>query len=212
MKFKFLLIEGLFQVGTHIGVVQKDVSSSMYRFILGFKNKRSIINLKTTLFLLRRALFFLQKIIQDNGGILIVCSNKSLRSYLSSFATRNNFVFIGGPWVGGGLTNLKEYKKRLHPFDVGYHFSLSKYHEKYKKFINVSKHPSVVIFFGVESCEYALIEAFNLNIPIIALANTNFQLVSKVDYLIPCNTYSFEFISFFCYLMELLFRKKKKKL
>lgn len=71
---------------------------------------------------------------------------------------------------------------------------------------NTQWKPDVIILLSTLNTQSIIKEAYKLNIPIIALVDSNSN-VSKITYPIPTNTYSYSFVCFFCTLITKLINK-----
>ena len=139
-------------------------------------------------------------------------------------------------WTNGTLTNWCEVSNKVKTFVNFYygfdnfltknniHFpNYKKMKKNYKGFLNEFKDnsieqqsysaelnkkwkPDLIILLSTENTESIIKEASNLNIPTIALVDSN-STISTITYPIPTNTYSYFFVWFFCRLLTKLLNK-----
>ncbi len=195
----------MLEAGVHFGHQTRFWNPKMAPFIFGERNRIHIINLESTLPLFGEATDFVSKLVADGGTVLFVGSKRAARRAILEEAQRCGMPFVSHRWLGGMLTNFKTIRqsvKRLRDLeeitadDGSADFTkkeilgLSRERDKLERTLGGIKDmeslPDAVFIVDVGHEEIALKEAAKLDIPIIAIVDTNCS-PDAVDYLIPGN-------------------------
>jgi small subunit ribosomal protein S2 len=145
------------------------------------------------------------KLIQNDGKLLFVGTKKQAKDSIKEEAERCGMCYVSERWLGGTLTNFAtirlrvEYLKKLEKMENDGDFDLLpkkevalllKEKEKLVKNIGgiseMSKLPDMIFIVDPKREQIAVKEAHRLNIPIVALVDTNCD-PDEVDYVIPGN-------------------------
>ncbi len=207
---KLVSASKLMESGCHIGMSAKWWNPKMKPFIYPSRGGRNqvIDLLKTTIFL-DRAYNFLRDITRDGGRILFVgTKGEFTKNLVKNEATRSKSFYINQRWLGGTLTNFKTISKSIDKLNnlISLQMSgeikryskkeqlmMSKEVEKMSKFLNGIRTmrglPQAIVVTDPIAEHNAVSEAKKLNIPVIAIANTNAN-PDLIDFLIPANTTS----------------------
>lgn len=210
VKFKKLVsVNKLMETGAHIGLTSKKWNPKMKPYVYTKKGNNYIIDLMQTVILLNEAYNFLVNLTKDGGTALIVGTRgKTIKNHVKDEAKRVQSYYINERWLGGTLTNFRTISQSIKKFNnnlvmqkYGELEKLSKKEqlekrretEKLAKFyggIRIMKDlPKVIILTDPENEKNALTEAKKLNIPVIAICNSNAN-PDGIDYVIPANNYS----------------------
>jgi small subunit ribosomal protein S2 len=212
-------LKQMLAAGVHFGHKTSRWSPKMRPYIWGAKNRVHLIDVSKTAFLLERAGNFLKEVSSTGGKFLIVGTKKPAQAIVQRVATSVHMPFVIHRWVGGTLSNYEQVKKAvtrlLHMRDV-----LQKSAGQYKKkeismiqkeiarleknvggIIDFEYPPAAVIIVDVKKEHSALQEAQRLNIPVIALVDTNTD-PSGVTHVIPANDDSPKSITFILDYLE----------
>ena len=195
----------MLEAGVHFGHQTRFWNPQMAPYIFGERNKIHIINLEKTVPLFGEASHFVRKIVADNGKILFVGSKRAARQAVSEEAQRCGMPYVSQRWLGGMLTNFKTIRqsvKRLREleeitqdennrdFTKREILRLSRERDKLERALGGIKEmeslPDAVFIIDVGHEEIAVKEARKLNIPVVAVVDTNCS-PDKVDYAIPGN-------------------------
>lgn len=208
--FKNLIsVNKLMETGAHIGSQSRKWNPKMKQYIYIKKGNNYIIDLAQTVVLLSDAYNFLYKISKANGKALIVGTKGSIiKNHIKDESKRTNSFYINERWLGGTITNFKTISnsiKKFNSFLVMQKFGdIEKYNKKEKleikketeklaKFfggIRMMKDlPKILIITDPDNERIAILEAKKLDIPVIAICNTNSN-PDGIDYIIPANNYS----------------------
>jgi small subunit ribosomal protein S2 len=200
-----LSAEALVDAGVHFGHSTRFWDPRMKRMIFGKKNGIHIINLRETLRGAVRARYFLKQIASAGLDILIVGTKKQAEDVVRSEANRIGAPFVSTRWLGGTLTNFSTIRARLKRLQeietlksTGKFDSLKKKQQsvvdrEHRKIAtnleglrNLERLPSAVIVVDARYEKNAIQEARKLNIPVIALVDTDSN-PDVVDIAIPAN-------------------------
>ena len=199
------LIKQLLEAGVHFGHQTKRWNPKMKKFIFGQKSGIYIIDLEKTVECLDRARSFISEIISQGKSVLFVGTKKQAQEIIQEEAKRCEVFFVSYRWIGGLLTNYQTVRKnvqrlkdieemeedgrinKLTKKEIG---RFMKEKEKLKRnllgIIEMEKLPGLLFIIDPKKEETAVLEASRLNIPIIALIDTNCD-PDKINYPIPGN-------------------------
>ncbi len=200
-----LTIEKLLEAGVHFGHQTKRWNPNMKRFIFTEKNGIYIIDLKKTMQCIENACQFLKKLVEEGGRVLFVGTKKQAKDTISEEAKRCGMFFVTERWLGGMLTNfttIRQSVKRLEKIEKMETdgtweklpkkevLGLIKEREKLIKVLHgirdMQRLPAAVFIIDTKKEYIALKEAQRLNIPVIALIDTNSD-PDIIEYPIPAN-------------------------
>lgn len=195
----------LLESGAHFGHQTRYWNPKMAPFIYGAKNNVHIVNLEKTLPLFENALSFISKIIANKGKVLFVGTKHAASSIIKEEAIRCGMPYVNHRWLGGTLTNYKTVRqsiKRLKELEnlnnTGGFDQLIKKEalmlrrelEKLERSLGGIKDmgslPDALFIVDVGYEKIAVTEAKKLNIPVIAVVDTNCD-PDNIDYPIPGN-------------------------
>lgn len=209
-KYKELVsISKLMETGMHIGLPSRKWNPKMKKFIYTKKGKNYIIDLYFTVIALSEAYHFLYELGKKDGKAIFVGTKGSVvKNHIKIESRKVGSFFVNQRWLGGTLTNLKTINnstKKLSELVALQKFGeISKYSkkeqsiiikdiEKLNKFFGgirtMKDLPDVLIVTDPVEEKNAILEARKLNIPIIAICNTNAD-PDNIDIVIPANNYS----------------------
>jgi small subunit ribosomal protein S2 len=198
-------VQDLLDAGLHFGHQTKRWNPKMKRYIHGAKNGIYIIDLTKTLSQLELAKTFLNEVILRGDKVLFVGTKKQSREIFKDTADRTGQPYVIHRWLGGMLTNNKTIRS-----SVARMRELQKMEEDgtmdklLKKEVSVlrrektklernltgiaslEKKPGALFVVDLQREKLAIAEAHRLNIPIVALVDTNAD-PDEVDYPIPGN-------------------------
>lgn len=199
------LIKQLLEAGVHFGHQTKRWNPKMKHFIFGEKSGIYIIDLEKTQKFLNEARVFISEVAAQGKSILFVGTKKQAQEVIEEEAKRCGVFYVNHRWLGGLLTNfqtikksIKRYKEIVQMEKEGIFNSLTKKEiaalnkEREKLVKNLSgvlemdRLPSVLFIIDSKKEETAVLEAKKLNIPVIALIDTNCD-PDFIDYPIPGN-------------------------
>jgi small subunit ribosomal protein S2 len=195
----------LLEAGVHFGHQVSHWNPRMKPFIFGSRNGIHIIDLQQTVNLFKKAFNFVKEIVADGGEILIVGTKKQAQSIIAEEAIRCGMPFINTRWLGGTLTNFHTIRTRIDYLlelksleSEGQMERLPKKEAKGLKreiqkleyllngVINMKKIPEALFIIDTKKEHIAVREAKKLNIPIVAVVDTNCDPFNA-DIIIPSN-------------------------
>ena len=185
----------------------------MRPFIWGAKNKVHLIDVSKTAFLLEKAASYIKAVTAEGGTLLWIGTKKPAQATMQRIATSLEMPYVINRWVGGTLSNFDQVKKAitrlLHLRDVvkkgGNHYKKKEIVMLNKEIARLEKNvggildleypPAALIVVDAKKEHAAVKEASNLNIPVIALIDTNTD-PEGVSMIIPGNDDSPRSITF----------------
>jgi small subunit ribosomal protein S2 len=187
-----ITVNELLEAGVHFGHQTKRWNPKMKKFIFAARNGIHIIDLNKTLTQIQIACGFLHDVVVNNGTILFVGTKKQAQQEIKDAATRTGMAYVTDRWLGGTLTNLRTIRKsvnRLKEIDkmletadeqlipkkeqANLRRDAAKLHRNLDGIVNMERHPAALFVVDIQREEIAIREAQRLNIPIIALVDTN---------------------------------------
>ena len=209
----------LVESGVHFGHKASRWNPKMAPYIYGVHNDIHIINLQSTVSLLKSALSTLYDIVLKRGRVLFIGTKVQASAIIADEAVRCGQYYINNRWLGGMLTNwetvslsikkLREYEKLLQNIDNQFtKKELLLFEKKRAKLdrsiggiCNMGGLPHVIFVIDTNKERIAIKEANKLNIPVIAVLDTNSD-PSGIDYPIPGNDDAVRSIDFFCKIIS----------
>lgn len=195
----------LLEAGVHFGHQTRRWNPKMKRFIFTERNGIYIIDLQKTVKKVEEAYYFIRDIAMENKSVLFVGTKKQAQESIESEAKRCGMYYVSNRWLGGMLTNFKTIRSRvgrLNKIDLmessGEFDLLPKkeviklMHEREKLLKNLGgiremkDIPGVMFIVDPRKERIAVAEAKVLNIPIVAIVDTNCD-PDEIDFPIPGN-------------------------
>jgi small subunit ribosomal protein S2 len=195
----------LLEAGVHFGHQTRRWNPKMKKYIYAPRNDIHIINLEKTVGLIEEACKFAAEVVKSGKPILFVGTKKQAQEAIEQEALRCGQFFINKRWLGGLLTNHKTIKSRidrLNKLDLMEKMGefellpkkevLNLKNEREKLNANLggirdmNTMPGALFVVDTVKENNAVLEARSLNIPIIAIVDTNCD-PDLVDYVIPGN-------------------------
>ncbi|MCF7803177.1 MAG: 30S ribosomal protein S2 [Candidatus Marinimicrobia bacterium] len=198
-------LEALIGAGTHFGHLTSKWNPKMKPYIFMEKNGIHIIDLKKTIEGLESALERVRSIVKDGGDILFVGTKKQAKDILREEASRCGMFYVVERWLGGTLTNFSTIKRSIRRLKQLEKDSTSGLYENLTKkevlelererekletlhsgIKDMKRYPEMLFVVDTELEDIAVAEAHRLDIPVVALVDTNAD-PEIVDYPIPGN-------------------------
>ena len=195
----------LLEAGVHFGHQTRRWNPKMAKYIFTERNGIYIIDLQKTVKKLDEAYNFVRDMAADGGEILFVGTKKQAQESIRDEATRCGMHYVNARWLGGMLTNFRTIRKRIDrmeqlrqmsedgTFDLLPQKEVAKLEleiEKLQKFLGGVKEmhslPKAMFIVDPHKERIAVSEARKLNIPIVAIVDTNCN-PDEIDYVIPGN-------------------------
>jgi small subunit ribosomal protein S2 len=188
-------------------------------YIFGKRNNIHILNLEKTVPMLYEALEAINSIAKNGGQFLFVGTKRSASALVAQAAINCGQYYVNHRWLGGMLTNwetvsksIKRLKNLEAKIELDEINSLTKKErlniERQKDKLeltlggikNMSGLPDAIFIIDTNKEAIAVSEANNLNIPVIAICDSNSN-PTGIDFPIPGNDDALRAISLYCDLV-----------
>lgn len=198
-------VEQLLKSGAHFGHLTRRWNPKMKEFIFMQRNGIHILDLKKTEKYLQEAVDAAERFAKSGKKILFVGTKKQAQEIIKQEANRCGMPYVTHRWLGGMLTNFSTVRKsisRLEEIDTMQkdgtfenitkkeRLMISREKEKLMKVLagiaNMGRLPGAIFVVDTVKESIAMQEAIKLNIPIIAMVDTNCD-PDIPDYIIPSN-------------------------
>ena len=195
----------LLEAGVHFGHQTRRWNPKMGAYIYMERNGIYIIDLQKTVKKLEEAYAFIRTVAENGQSVLFVGTKKQAQEAVKEEAERVGMYFVNARWLGGMLTNFKTMRTRVEcmaqlkkmqedgTFDMLPKKEVVKLlheMEKLDKYLggvkDMKKLPGALFVVDPRKEHNAIAEARKLNIPIVAIVDTNCD-PDEVDYVIPGN-------------------------
>lgn len=199
-------IKKLLESGVHFGHKTSRWHPKMANYIHSKRGGSHIIDLAKTVTKLEEALSFLEKTAGEGKQILLVGTKRQAKAIIKKAADDSGMPFVSERWVGGMLTNtatmnarikyLKDLEQKMDSgaLEAKYNkLEVQRYQEEidsmnflYGGIKHMANKPGAVFVVDVLNEANAVREAQKLNIPIVAIVDSNAD-PSNITYPIPGN-------------------------
>lgn len=195
----------LLEAGVHFGHQTRRWNPKMRSFIFTERNGIYIIDLQKTVRLMETAYNYVRDTALQGGKVLFIGTKKQAQDSIVEEATRCGMPYVNQRWLGGLLTNFNTIKQRINrmielekmeeegTFDLLPKKEVIKLRHEQDKLIkflggirDMKEIPDAVFIVDPRKEKIAVAEARKLEIPIIAIVDTNCD-PDEIDYKIPGN-------------------------
>ena len=219
MKLPSVTVKQLLEAGVHLGHKTFRWNPKMSPFIFGSKNSIHIIDLVQTLEMANAALNEIHKCISSGGKILFVSTKKQASETIADLAKDTAQFYVNYRWLGGMLTNwqtisnsikrLKTLSAELKNENTGFtkkeNLKMGLQRDKLERSLggiaDMKKIPDMIFIVDTNVEELAVKEAIKLNIPIVAIVDTNSD-PTGIKFPIPGNDDARRAINLYCDLIK----------
>ena len=210
-----LNIENMIKAGAHFGHETQRWNPRMKQYVYAEKGGIHIIDLQKTLFYTQKALSFLEKVTSKGGRVIFVGTKTQAVDIVKKAAEDCGQFYVTKRWLGGTLTNFQTIKASIDRMkkiqQMKEKFDLNRYSKKErgrieKEYLKLDEYlhgikdmkdvPAALFVIDIRKEKIAVAEARRLNIPVVAIVDTNCDPRS-VDYPIPGNDDATRSIQFF---------------
>ena len=195
----------LLEAGVHFGHQTRRWNPKMHRYLYGERSGIYIIDLEKSLSGIEETYEFVRGLGRRRGIVLFIGTKKQAQEVVEEQANRVGMPFVNHRWLGGMLTNFTTISKRLLrlrelremersgaidflPKKEG--IRLRHEREKLERNLggiqDLERLPDAVFVVDTKKEHIAVNEARKLNIPVIAIVDTNCD-PDEVDFVIPGN-------------------------
>ena len=195
----------LLEAGVHFGHQTRRWNPKMAKYIFTERNGIYMIDLQQTVRKVDEAFNFIRSVAQEGKKVLFVGTKKQAQEAVKEEAVRAGMFYVNERWLGGMLTNFQTIQKRIKrlkqleqmeqdgTFEVLTKkevLALRHEMERLEKFLGgikeMNRLPGALYVVDPRKERIAVAEARKLNIPIVAIVDTNCD-PDEIDYVIPGN-------------------------
>jgi small subunit ribosomal protein S2 len=197
--------EAMIKAGVHFGHLKRKWNPKMAPYILMERNGIHLIDVNKTQAKLEEAAAAVRQIAKSGKKILFVATKKQAKEIVAKAATAVDMPYITERWPGGFLTNFATQRKSVKKMqgfekmmtDTSFtniskreKLQISRQKVKMERFLSsiadMVRLPSALFIVDVVKEHIAVAEAKKLNIPTIAVCDTNSD-PTDIDFPIPAN-------------------------
>jgi len=198
-------MKSLLESGVHFGHRTHKWHPAMKQYIFTERNGIHIIDLQKTSKALDTAYNVVRETVTNGGVVLFVGTKRQAQETIQLEATRSSMPYVTARWLGGTLTNWRTIRQRINELerlermrDSGDFGRITKKEglilmreiERLEGLLSgvrkLVRPPEMLFVVDVSREATAIHEANLLNIPVVAMVDTNCD-PSNVDYVIPSN-------------------------
>jgi small subunit ribosomal protein S2 len=198
-------MKALLESGVHFGHRTNKWDPRMKPYIFTERNGIHIIDLQQTSKMLNHAYNVIRDIVANGGTVLFVGTKRQAQETIAEEATRCGMPYVTERWMGGMLTNWSTMHARIQELErlekMRDNNELERLTKKEGLLIgreitrlttrlsgtrSMKRRPELIFIIDVGREESAVHEANLLNIPIVAMVDTNCNPLN-IDYVIPSN-------------------------
>lgn len=195
----------LLEAGVHFGHQTRRWDPKMRPYIFGERNGIHIVDLRQTLEQIEKAHALVKDSVSKGGRVLFVGTKKQAQGSVAEAAGRSHMPYVNHRWLGGMLTNFQTINKRirymleLEQMEASGEMQALPKKERLRLRREMAKlqavlggvrdmdrTPQAVFVIDVKTEHIAVAEASRLQIPLIAVVDTNCD-PDPVDLVIPGN-------------------------
>ena len=195
----------LLEAGVHFGHQTRRWNPKMAPYIFTERNGIYIIDLQKTVKKVDEAYDFLRSVAEEGKSILFVGTKKQAQEAVKEEALKSGMFYVNERWLGGRMTNFATIRKSINrlkeleameedgTFEVLSKkevLALKREQEKLEKSLggikDMEELPGALFIVDPRKERIAVAEAKKLNIPIVAIVDTNCD-PEEIDYVIPGN-------------------------
>ena len=226
-----ITIKDLLEAGAHFGHQKKRWNPKMKRFIFEERSGIYIIDLAKTMQQIRNSVEVVKDMVTKNKSILFVGTKKQAKTVIKECAEKADEFYVCERWLGGMLTNLATIRKSIKTLErVEKRIAtggegltkkelsqLTKEQQKLERNLagirSMRKPPGLLIVVDPTLEHIAVAEAKKLNIPVMALVDTNCN-PDPIDYVIACNDDALKSVKLIltCLTDAIIEKKKEMKI
>jgi small subunit ribosomal protein S2 len=198
-------MKSLLEAGVHFGHRTRRWHPKMRTFIFTERNGIHIIDLQQTMRQVNTAYGIVRDTVRNGGLVLLVGTKKQAQETIRTEADRCGMPFVVERWLGGTLTNFRTIRQRVEfmadlerrkergeldrlPKKEAQILTneLQRLNTRLGGLRSMTHLPDILFIVDVQRESLAVTEANKLNIPIVAMVDTNCD-PDPIDYPIPSN-------------------------
>jgi small subunit ribosomal protein S2 len=212
----YVSMKQLLEAGVHFGHQTRRWNPKMKPFIFAERNGIHIIDLQQTVSRLNEAYKFVATITAEGESILFVGTKKQAQEAVDQEAKRCGMFYVNQRWLGGMLTNFQTIQTRIRylkdlqarkergeferlPKKEAQHLEeqMARLERTLGGIKDMRRLPAAIFVVDTRKEHTAVLEARRLEIPVIALADTNCD-PDEMDYPIPANDDAIRAVRLLC--------------
>ena len=198
-------LKTLLECGVHFGHKTSRWNPKMKPYIYTQRNGVHIIDLQKTQKALREAYDLIRDTVAQGGIVLFVGTKHQARDIIEDAAKRVGMPYVNYKWLGGMLTNWRTIYQRVRYLEelermeqegilerlskkeaIRLRRQMEKLRQRLSGIRHMTRLPDLVFIVDVCQEDTAVREANRLNIPVVAMVDTNCD-PTNIDYIIPAN-------------------------
>jgi small subunit ribosomal protein S2 len=209
-------MKALLETGVHFGHRTGRWNPKMKPFIFTERNGIHILDLQQTIVMIDECYNRIRDTVAQGGMVLFVGTKRQAQDTVAREAARAGQPYVSERWLGGTLTNWQTIRQRINylekleqqrdegKFDrlkkkerLQLEREIDKLNSRLGGIRKMQRLPELLFIIDVGTEETAVREANSLNIPIIAVVDTNCD-PDPVDFVIPSNDDAIRAIKLLC--------------
>lgn len=182
----------LLDAGVHFGHQRRRWNPKSKEFVYDHRHGVSIIDLEKTYAQLEKACAFMENIAATDGKILLIGTKRQAQEIIRESAAATHMPFCASRWLGGTLTNFETIKRSIAKYkkfqamendgSLGKMVKkeasmvkreMSRMNRNFEGIQNMDRLPAALFIIDIKHEYIAVAEANRLNIPVVALVDTN---------------------------------------
>ncbi len=198
-------IQNLMEAGVHYGHQTKRWNPKMKQYVYGVRNGIYIVDLTKSMVQLESACKFVFETVLNGGEILLVGTKRQAQETIRESAEGTGMHYVCERWLGGTLTNSKTIRKSISKMEgilamqasgeldarpkkeaSSLRRKLHKLQRDLSGIVEMRKMPQAMVVIDVKYEDIAVKEAARLDIPVVALVDTNCN-PDNIAHVIPGN-------------------------
>jgi len=198
-------MKALLESGVHFGHRTNRWHPKMKEYIFTERNGIHIIDLQQTVKSIREVYGIVSKVVSNGGEILFVGTKRQAQQTVADEAERCGMPYVNERWLGGSLTNWPTIYLRIQELErlekmqasgevdlltkkegLMIQRQIDRLHHRLSGLLTMKHVPQLLFVVDIGREEAAIHEANLLKIPVIAMADTNYD-PRYIDYVIPSN-------------------------
>jgi small subunit ribosomal protein S2 len=206
----------LLEAGVHFGHQTRRWNPKMRPFIFTARNGIHILDLQQTVGRLNEAYKFVTSVVANGDTVLFVGTKKQAQEAIQEAADMSGQFYVNQRWLGGMLTNFETMQKRIKylrelearkergeferlPKKEAQHLQdeLDRLQRQLGGIKDMRRLPGAIFVVDTKKEHTAVLEARRLEIPVVALADTNCD-PDEIDYPIPANDDAIRAVRLLC--------------
>lgn len=198
-------MKALLEAGVHFGHRTRRWNPKMKQYIFTERNGIHIIDLQQTMSSIERVYNTVRDTVSQGGTILFAGTKKQAQETIQAEAERCGMAYVNQRWLGGSLTNFRTMYRRIEKMKdmeaqrergefgrltkkeaLDAERLIAKLNRRFGGMRDMRRVPDLLFVTDTRREALAVKEANTLNIPVIALVDTNCD-PDHIDYVIPAN-------------------------